>query len=105
LLQFTGQGVQSNSLSAIGKRRIPPAIVQHLRRERSPSNAPSSLGFIRDETTRQEVTMSSEQILESVSYLLWGAGFAVLGLCLAAATVSYRRWLHRQPPREPLSHP
>jgi hypothetical protein len=41
---------------------------------------------------QKERVMSSGQILQSVGYLLWAAGFAVLILCLGAATIRYRRF-------------
>jgi hypothetical protein len=43
--------------------------------------------------------MSSEQILEAVSYLAWASGFIILGIGLAFAVVSYRRWTNRHTDR------
>jgi hypothetical protein len=40
--------------------------------------------------------MSGEQILEAVSYLAWASGFAILAVGMAAAAISYRRWVGRQ---------
>ncbi len=40
----------------------------------------------------------SGQTFESIGYLLWAAGFVALCLGLAAATISYRRSIHRDGP-------
>jgi hypothetical protein len=60
--------------------------------------------FLGGETDRVETMMSKEQILEAVGYLSWATCFGVLGIGLAAAVVSYRRWLHRQPPDRSQPH-
>ena len=46
--------------------------------------------------------MSGEQILEAVSYLAWASGFGVLAIGMAAAVVSYRRWVIKQAHQRPL---
>jgi hypothetical protein len=49
--------------------------------------------------------MSSEQILETVSYLAWASGFLILGIGLAVAAVSYRRWANHHDSHRPLPRP
>lgn len=39
--------------------------------------------------------MTSEQVLESVTYLSWAADFVLLGIALAIGTLSYRRMAQR----------
>lgn len=46
--------------------------------------------------------MSSEQILEAVSYLAWASGFVILAIGLAFAVVSYRRWASQHDDHRPL---
>jgi hypothetical protein len=46
--------------------------------------------------------MSGEQLLEAVSYLAWASGFAILAVGMAAAAISYRRWVHKQELRGPM---
>ena len=40
--------------------------------------------------------MTSGEILQSVGYLLWAAGFLVLIICLGIATIGYRRFARRE---------
>jgi hypothetical protein len=49
-----------------------------------------------------ELSMSSEQILEAVSYIAWASGFLILGVGLALAVVSYRRWANSHDDHPPL---
>jgi hypothetical protein len=44
-----------------------------------------------------EIEMSGEQILEAVTYLTWASCFGVLAIGMAAAAISYRRWINKQP--------